>query len=107
MTHSQNVDVSLAGPAYQARPDVVASDIGGHWALLDLETSLYYTLNATGAEVWNAMQAPVPLSHLVSTVTATFDVSEDACRADVEALVDDLVSAGLVTMTEPPGDAQI
>lgn len=88
-----------AEPHYLARADVVASDIGGHWALLDLETSLYYTLNATGAEVWNAMQSPAPLSRLISAVTTTFSVSEDLCRPDVEALLQDLVSAGLVTRT--------
>lgn len=86
-------------PMYQARQDVVASDIGGHWALLDLETSMYYTLNASGAQIWDAIQSPASLDTLVTTITKAFSVSQDACRPDVEALINDLVSAGLATIT--------
>lgn len=99
-------DEAASGAAeclYVARPDVVASDLGGHWALLDLETSLYYTLNASGAEVWNAMQTPAPLSQLISAVTKAFSVSEDDCRKDIEALLQELVAAGLASVVAPEG----
>jgi hypothetical protein len=87
------------GKMYVARQDIVASDIGGDWALLDMESSLYYTLNETGATVWNAMQAPATLDALVSVVTEHFSVSDEVCRPDVEALLADLVKSGLVTIS--------
>lgn len=96
----------MSDVTYLGRADVVASDIGENWALLDLETSLYYTLNATGAEVWNAMKTPASLEQLVEAVTHAFDVSEAQCRADVEALVEDLVSTGLASKKTAQEHAQ-
>lgn len=103
MSHS--VSVNAVEPLYFAREDVVASDIGDHWALLDLETSMYYTLNATGATVWNAMQSPTHLSHLIALVTEVFSVSEEICRPDIEAILQQLLSAGLVIQVTSPLDA--
>lgn len=88
-----------AGKMYVARQDIVASDIGGDWALLDMESSLYYTLNETGAAVWNAMQVPATIDALVSVVTERFSVSDEVCRLDVEALLVDLEKSGLVTIS--------
>lgn len=103
---NSTVDTAIsAGQMYVARQDVVASDIGGDWALLDMESSLYYTLNETGATVWNAMQAPTSLDKLVSVVTEHFSVSEEVCRPDVEALLEHLVQSGLANIAGAKSDA--
>ncbi len=91
---------------YRAHPAVIASDIGDHWALLDLDTSLYYTLNATGATIWDAIQSAATLDQILSAVTEQFAVSEPQCRADVETLLQELVAAGLARLDDGPGDAK-
>lgn len=96
----------ISGVLYKPKADVVASDLGGHWALLDLSSSMYFTVNEAGAEVWQALQAaPATLDTLVNAVTETFDVEADVCRPDIEALVNDLSTAGLIEAVSNTADA--
>jgi hypothetical protein len=85
---------------FVAMKEVVDSDLGGDRALLDLKNNTYFTLNPTGAEVWNAMQEPQTLTALVEVVTDKFDVSADLCRPDIEQLLQQLISADLVVQVE-------
>lgn len=105
MADQQSNATVLPSATYVARADVVASDIGGHWALLDLDSSLYYTLNETGAKVWNSMQRPASLDQLVEVVKDHFVVADEICRPDVAALLDDLVKSGLVRREDNQGAA--
>lgn len=67
---------------------------------------MYFTVNEAGAEVWQALQAaPATLDTLVNAVTETFDVEADVCRPDIEALVNDLSTAGLIEAVSNTADA--
>ena len=82
--------------------DVVACDLDGGQALLDLKQSQYYRLNDTASVVWDALQAARTLDDLVHAVTQEFDVSADRCRPDVEALLRSMAQSGLVDMSDEP-----
>lgn len=79
-----------------ADEDVVACDLGGDAALLDLRSSTYYTLNPVGAFVWNRIGTPISFGALCDAVTAEFDVESARCRADIAVLLEQLREAGLV-----------
>jgi len=85
---------------FQAKATVVDADMDGDRALLDLEENTYFTLNPTASTIWAAISEPQPLQILVAEVTEKFDVSEEECRSDVEALLQDMVAANLVNEVE-------
>ena len=82
--------------------DIVACDLDGGQALLDLKQSQYYRLNDTASVVWDALEAARTLDELVHAVTQEFDVSADRCRPDVEALLHSMAQTGLVDMSDEP-----
>ncbi|NJS14169.1 MAG: PqqD family protein [Sphingopyxis sp.] len=81
---------------YSAADDVVACELDGSFALLNLETSEYFKLNEPGAVIWKRMADGATLAELVSAISKEFDVSDDECREDVTNLVVSLEKAKLV-----------
>jgi hypothetical protein len=92
VTYSKNA-------TFVANPDVVSSALGDGAALLDLKASVYYSLNAVGAYVWNALQSPTSLSSLVAAVSDQFDVEPARCEADLRSILGALADAKLVEIS--------
>lgn len=75
----------------------MARTVGNEVVLLDVESGRYFGLNDVGAAVWNHLADDCSLSDLVEAVVAAFDVEDDQAASDVNALMRDLIDAGLVT----------
>lgn len=75
---------------------VIFSEISdGHAALLDTDGGVYYSLNPTGATVWQQLAEPCTVADLTTAVTAVFEVPADLAARDIEALLADLAQRGL------------
>jgi hypothetical protein len=81
----------------------VSSRVGDEVAILDLDQSVYYGLDPVGARIWELLQQPTTLRAVLATVLAEFEVDDATARADLLALVDDLLERKLVELR--PGDA--
>jgi hypothetical protein len=80
-------------------PEVVGCPLGEGSALLNLRTNIYYSLNAVGAYVWDALGEPVAFGTLVARVSGAFDAPVATVEADLARLVVRLDEAGLVRCT--------
>ena len=67
--------------------------------LLDMASEQYYGLIAVGACVIGSISSGADIDAAVAAVFAAFDAPEDQIRADVVALVDELVATGLLVVT--------
>ncbi len=76
--------------------DQMASDIAGETVILGLTAGRYYGLDAVGARVWQLIQTPVAVSDVGRTIVSEYDVAPDRCEADLLALLQKMVDAGLV-----------
>jgi hypothetical protein len=76
----------------------MASRVGEELAILDLEQSVYYGLDPVGARIWELLQTPTALSSVVDVVVAEFDVDYGTARADLLALVGELLDKQLVNL---------
>ncbi len=74
----------------------VSSDLGGEVVILDLDGSRYYGLNEVGAFVWDLLAQPRSVGALQAALLDEYDVDAERCRADLEALLDELITNGLV-----------
>jgi hypothetical protein len=79
-------------------PSQVASRVGEELAILDLDRSVYYGLNPVGARIWDLIQEPKKVSSVLEVIVAEFEVDEATARADLFALIDELVDKGLATL---------
>lgn len=66
-------------------------------ALLSLTTGRYHTLNPLGAFVWERLEAPIELAHLVHQVASAFDAGSADVADDIASLLCELRAHGLVT----------
>ncbi|CAN5359904.1 hypothetical protein BH09PSE1_BH09PSE1_05000 [soil metagenome] len=85
---------------FAAHPEVVACELEGGAALLDLRTSTYFSLNTVGSVLWQALQSPGSVDSLVAIVADRFDTTAEHCRADVETYLKQLQSRQLVTIVQ-------
>jgi len=75
---------------------VHARRFGDEVVLVDVRRGVYFSLNDVGSLVWNELAAGASIDGAIGAVVATFLVDETTAHADAYALVDELVSAGLL-----------
>lgn len=74
----------------------VSCQINEEVAILDLKRSLYFGLEGTGVQIWEALEQPRSLAELCDVVEKGFEVSSADCQADIAQLLSALRDEGLV-----------
>ena len=80
----------------------VSPDGSGSIVILGLKDGVYYELNETSARIWSLVQHPCSLRGIVDTLVAEFDVEVERCEADVLALIQEMVTRGLIEIKDGP-----
>lgn len=75
---------------------VAYREFDGQAVVLNLTTGMYYGLNPTATVAWTLLEQGRASAEIVSEIAARFDVSEATALADLNALVSDLASKGLL-----------
>jgi hypothetical protein len=75
---------------------VLSQAVQDETVLLDLEQERYYGLDDVGSRVWELLCADVAPSRLMEWLLREYDVDEPQLRADLEALLNELIAAGLL-----------
>lgn len=71
----------------------------GTGVILHLETKFYYTLNATGVEVWKAVGAGAKTERdVVDRLVGEFDVDVETASTDVASVLAMMRAEGLVRL---------
>lgn len=84
------------GTVVSASPNQVCSRVGDDLVVLDLDSSMYYSLDPVGARIFELLQEPTRLDAIVETIVAEFEIDAQTAGADLLALVDTLVTQKLV-----------
>lgn len=85
--------------------DVIFRELDGEAVLLDFASGRYFGLNAVGTRVWTLLAAGESVDAAIDAVTREFDASEDQVARDVEELINELVSRGLLIRDAASGSA--
>ena len=81
-------------------PDpVLIRNVRDEVVLLDMASEQYFGLDAVGACVIDAIQGGADVDGAIAAVFDAFDAPEDQIRTDVMALIEQLVSSGLLVVT--------
>ena len=88
-----------------ASEEVAAKLIDGEAVIINLETGVYYSLGGAGATVWAMLAAGHTPNETIDQVAVSYDEDRARVADDVDALVADLASEGLIAPT-PCREAQ-
>ncbi|HZQ07900.1 MAG TPA: PqqD family peptide modification chaperone [Anaerolineae bacterium] len=77
-------------------PQQVSSPLADEMAVLNLENGVYYTLNRTGARVWEGLQEPRRVSELRDMLVRRYDVSPEQCERELVQLLENMAQEGLI-----------
>jgi Coenzyme PQQ synthesis protein D (PqqD) len=78
-------------------PEVVDTELDtGETVLLHLESTTYYSLNATGTRIWQGLKRGLPLQEISRQLQEAFEVEAERADRSVLALVNELVQHQLV-----------
>ena len=97
---SVSMDVFPAD-VYRCRDKLVTREAVGETIIVPVSGELadlqrVYSLNATGAFVWERLDGSTPLEVIHQTVTENFKIGKKDAWADLAKLVTDLARAGLI-----------
>ena len=77
--------------------DAVFRELDGESVVLNLETGMYYGLDAVGTTVWRAIEPKGTLRQALDRVLAEFEAEQAAAETDLLELAARLIDKGLWT----------
>ena len=83
-------------PHLAINPSVIYRELDGEVVLLNLQSGVYYGLDAVGSRVWQLLMQSRGVDEVCAILLDEYDVDTETLRADVDRLVDDLSDKGLV-----------
>lgn len=79
-------------------PDALFQVIGDEGVILDLATSTYFGLDPVGARFWQLLQTDADVAAACERLLLEYDVARAQLERDIDALLQALAAAGLVTL---------
>ena len=87
--------------SYRLGEGVHARDVGDELVILDSAGDRYFGLNPSGVAVWRRVTSRGSVADAERDLVEAYGIDEAAARADVSAVLEHLVSAGLLVAEEP------
>ena len=76
--------------------DIAATEFENALVLLHIENGEYYNFNASGAELWRALQQPKSVAELAQLLSIKYECTAEQCQADVLDWLQETATKGLV-----------
>ena len=88
-------------------PRVMHETIEDEVIVIDLNTGSYYSLRASGAAIWHALERGLPDDEIADAVAARYDGDPAEIAAAVSELLRELSQEGLIESANGAGDGQL
>jgi hypothetical protein len=76
--------------------DLLEADVNGEIVALHIDKGQCYGMNGVASRIWALLAEPTTPGEICSKLSAEYDVDTATCRADVDALLKELRSEGLI-----------
>lgn len=74
----------------QRNPELVSTDVDGEKVMMSVENGEYFGLDPVGSRIWELMENPIRIDHLVDLLLEEFDVSREQCELDTFEFLNEL-----------------
>ena len=78
---------------------VVFRELDGEAVILNLDTGMYFGLDAVGTRIWQLLDTHKSLRRTLQALEEEFDAPPDQLTADLTAFDDQLKAKGLVSVS--------
>jgi hypothetical protein len=82
----------------QLSPEALFQEIGGEAVILDLASSTYFGLDQVGARLWQLLQDDPDVAAACACLLQEYEVEAERLEKDINALLQQLAEARLVTL---------
>lgn len=89
------INISVESVVGQAA-NQISSDLAGEVVILNLQSGVYYGLDAIGARIWNLIQEPLPLKDILAVLLDEYEVEPARCESDLLNMIEQLIAKGLI-----------
>ena len=83
---------------YVAGKNQVSCQVSGEAVILDMQTGVYYGLNAVGASIWKLLNEPRSIEELQTLIAAEYEIAPIDCRGDIQNLLNKLLEEKLIEL---------
>lgn len=98
-----NTPLNAAATFLTRSNSVAARELAGEMMIMSATDSTLFSLNETATLIWNAADGKTSLRDIVENkICQEFDVEPEAACSDAAALVTDLASLGILTLSSEP-----
>ena len=84
--------------SYRRAISLMEAGIGDELVALDPDKGSCFGFNDVATWVWRRLERPASFAQLRDGLLAEYDVSEEQCTNELEALLGDLVERGLIAI---------
>ena len=84
------------GERFEVSPAVVFRELDGETVLLNLDSGVYFGLDAVGTRVWTLLLEHGSTAPVCAQMEQEYDVAPEALERDVHRLVRELCQKGLI-----------
>lgn len=82
---------------YAISPDAACAAVEDGTVVLNMRTKRYYSLNETGAVIWQMLEGDAAIPAVVARLVSSYDVDEATAAGTVARLLDELTAEALIT----------
>jgi hypothetical protein len=83
-----------------AANDQLSADLDDESVILDLESGVYYGLDAVGSRIWSLIQEPKTVNDVRDILLEEYKVDPNRCKRELYALLQELAAHGLVEVQD-------
>lgn len=87
-------------PKLTINDTVVCAELDDEMVLLNVETGIYFGLDAVGTRIWTLLTEGATEDEIVTRLLDEYEVSPADLSADVSSFLDDLQSKGLALVRD-------
>jgi hypothetical protein len=87
------------------RPDVIDEHFEDEYVIVNLKTGTYYSLNSTGAAIWDEVNREAPHAAILTQLQILYDVDALTLAPHIDRLLTELEAERLIVAVAQPNGA--
>lgn len=85
---------------YVRNSKTISGRLHEEMVMMDIEQGKYFSLNQTATVIWELLEKPMTVEEMCNTLIVDYDVEASRCKIEVKEYLDEMLSLGLIKMTE-------
>lgn len=90
------MSITLESVISRNESNFLANPVGEEIIILNMETGDYLGLNAVGASIWDQIQEPRTVQHIIDKLIAEYDIDSNTCTTETLSYLVKINQLGLL-----------